>query len=181
MLSFLTKKKITEEKFAEIVVNHTISVVSEAFPYMAQLLNDDPDLVKSPQIKDYDYDKFLLIVISGNLLCVPKHFHDYQDVRLSLLLHKKLSEKLEVSEESLKKAVADCQSYMTKVNLPSKNILYAMAKAVFFQYHLNDCQEDYFRKMQTPNPLILKRMNEMMQNFLWDWDLYREKYKIAEI
>jgi hypothetical protein len=31
--------------------------------------------------------------------------------------------------------------------------------------------------MHTPNPLFLKRMDEMMSNFLWDWDQFFKKHK----
>lgn len=179
MLSFLTKKKVTEEKLADIFVTNTLSIVEESFADVALLLNEDPDLIKSPEIKDYDYNKFLLIVLAGNLHFIPKHFHDYQDVRLLDCIYTQLSKELEVDRQDLKKAIADYQSYFSRINAPSKNMIYAMAKAVFFRYNLNDCQEDYFRKANTPNPLIHKRLCDMMQNFLWDWEMYQEKFKIV--
>jgi hypothetical protein len=53
-----------------------------------------------------------------------------------------------------------------------------MSKAMFEKYKLNDFQDDYFRRMQAPNPLFLKRMDEVMANFIWNWDAFFKKYKM---
>jgi len=68
---------------------------------------------------------------------------------------------------------------MSRINTPSKNTLYAMSKAVFFKYNLNAYQQDYFKIMQTPNPLFLKRMDEIMANFLFDWESFTDKFKVV--
>lgn len=54
-----------------------------------------------------------------------------------------------------------------------------MSKAVFFKYNLNDYQEEYFRQMKTPNPIFLKNLDEVMRHFLWDWEVFNEKYKVV--
>jgi hypothetical protein len=33
--------------------------------------------------------------------------------------------------------------------------------------------------MQAPNPLFLKRLDEVMANFIWDWDVFFKKYKLS--
>jgi len=43
---------------------------------------------------------------------------------------------------------------------------------------LNDFQDEYFKRMQVPNPLFLKRMDEIMGNYLWNWDAFFKKYRI---
>ena len=53
-----------------------------------------------------------------------------------------------------------------------------MSKAMFYKYKLNDCQDDYFKNMDSPNPLFLKRMDEIMKNFLWNWEAFFKRYKI---
>ena len=70
------------------------------------------------------------------------------------------------------------QSFIARVNYPSKNLVYGMSKAMFEKYKLNDFQDDYFRRMQAPNPLFLKRMDEVMANFIWNWDAFFKKYKM---
>jgi hypothetical protein len=32
--------------------------------------------------------------------------------------------------------------------------------------------------MQAPNPLFLKRMDEVMANFVWNWDAFFKKFRI---
>jgi len=64
------------------------------------------------------------------------------------------------------------------VNHPSKNTLYGMSKAVFHKFHLNDYQESYFKNMRTPNPLFLKRMDDVLNNFLWDWEEFFKRHKL---
>ena len=46
------------------------------------------------------------------------------------------------------------------------------------KYKLNEFQDEYFRRMQAPNPLFLKRMDEVMVNFIWNWDAFFKKYKM---
>ena len=70
------------------------------------------------------------------------------------------------------------QSFITRVNYPSKNMVYGMSKAMFEKYQLNEFQDDYFRRMQAPNPLFLKRMDEVMANFVWNWDAFFKKFKM---
>jgi hypothetical protein len=67
---------------------------------------------------------------------------------------------------------------MNRVNAPSKNTLYAMSKAVFYKYNLMDFQDEYFRGMKTHNPIFCKNLDEIMRNFLWDWEAFNEKYKV---
>lgn len=180
MLSFITKKKISEEQMASHVVNNTIQLVDESFQDVAFLINNDSDLIKSPEIQAVDFDEFMIIVISGNLELVPKYFHDFQDVRLLKHLHKKFAECFEMDLDEFKKLVADYQSYFARINSPSKNILYGMSRAVFYKYNLNQYQAEYFRKMNAPNPIFLKKLCDILQNFIWEWENYQKKYKIAE-
>jgi hypothetical protein len=74
------------------------------------------------------------------------------------------------------KEYKDC---MSRINHPSKNTLYAMSKAMFVKYNLNQYQEDYFKMLNTPNPIFLKKMNEVLENFIWNWAAFFEKHKVA--
>ena len=53
-----------------------------------------------------------------------------------------------------------------------------MSKAVFHKYNLNEFQDEYFKRLQNPNPLFLKRMDEVMKFYIWNWDAFLKKYKI---
>ena len=52
-----------------------------------------------------------------------------------------------------------------------------MSKAVFFKYKLGQYQDAYFSQLNAPSPILLKRMDNVMENFLWDWDTFFDKYK----
>ena len=65
-----------------------------------------------------------------------------------------------------------------KKNHPSRNMIYAMSKGVFDKYLLYNFQDEYFKRMQAPNPLFLKRMDEVLENFVWDWDVFFKKYRL---
>ena len=89
-------------------------------------------------------------------------------------------EAFSMSAQDVKSLVRNYQSYFKRINHPSKNTHYAMSKAVFFKYNLNAYQEEYFRKMETPNPMLLKRLDELMANFLFSWEDVRKNFKIIE-
>ncbi len=180
MLSFLTKRKISEEKLAERFTTGILQLVDSGFPEVAELINDDPEFERSPNLSPNSADKFLLIVVAGNLAYVPKLFNNYQDVRLMESIYNKLSSALNVDKKKFKQLIGSYQSYMNRVNMPSKNIHYAMSKAVFFKYELNQYQSTYFQKMNSPNPLFLKRMDDIIEHFIWNWEEIRSKYKIVE-
>ena len=80
----------------------------------------------------------------------------------------------------LKETIAKYQSWMGRINHPSKNTLYAMSKGVFFKYELNQFQKDYFRNMNTPNPIFLKRLDEVIQQFVFDWAQVKEEFRVTE-
>ncbi len=178
MLTLFGKKKISEDKVANLMVNGVIDAVENNFPDVAALINSDPDLIQSPQVDEEDDHEFLLIVITGNLKFIPQYFESGQDERMKELLITKFAHALQVEKEELKKTIDDRSSFLSRVNYPSKKTLYGMSKAVFHKYGLNEYQEDYFRRIETPNPLFLQRMDDIMENFLWGWDAFLEKYKV---
>jgi len=180
MLSFLTKKKITEDKLAQIFVTSTLKTCDEGFEEVANLIVEDPEFQRPPKIEAHNSDEFLMIVIAGNLDLLPQHFSDYQDIRLLDKIYKKLSTSLQLDLSDLKKIIAHYQTYLKRVNHPSKNTHYAMSKAIFFKYNLNEYQQEYFKNMKTPNPIFLKRLDEIVYNFIWNWDDLKNKYKIVE-
>jgi hypothetical protein len=179
MLSFLIKKKISEQQVASHFVNAAIQMVEESWVDVAELINNEPEFERSPNISAEVYDRFMLIVIAGNLLYIPKHFNDYQDVRLTDSILNKLAEAFGLPKDKLKETISNYQKFFSKINHPSKNVHYAMSKAVFFKYNLNEFQDEYFRNMNTPNPIFLNHMNEIIGNFIWDWQSIQSDYKIV--
>ena len=155
MFKSLLKKKISEEKLANVFVNGIIDLVDNAFPEVAALINEDPEFAVSPKIQETDSDKFLLVVIAGNLQYIPNHFTAYQDMRMIDQIYRKLAVALGLDIESVKKVIGQYQNFCSRMNHPSKNTLYAMSKGVFYKYKLTQYQDEYFRGMNCPNPVFL--------------------------
>lgn len=180
MLDILFKKKVTEEQLATHFVNGIIQLVDQGFPEAVEIINSDTSLITSPKIDSNHSDEFLIIVMAGNLKLVTEHFNDYRDVRLTNLILKKLALTFEMSAGDLQLLIGNYQSYLSRVNHPSKNTLYAMSRAVFYKYNLNQHQAEYFRNMKTPNPILLKNLDQIMENFIWHWGGLKEKYRITK-
>lgn len=180
MLDIIFKKKITEQALADYFVTAALRLVDEGFPEVIEVVRLHESFERIPQISNAQPDAFLLIVLAGNYNYITQSFHDYQDVRLIDQLNRKFATALGTTEYDLKASIKAYQTYFKRVNHPSKNTHYAMSKAFFFKYELNDYQEDYFRNMKTPNPILLKQLDELMANFIWDWAQFKEKYRILQ-
>lgn len=173
------KKKLKEDKLANIFVNTTIDAVENGFADIVGLIKDSPEFVSPAQVDPEDDSKFMLIVLAANLKEVPKHFPAHQDNRIINAIITKLSGVFDVDFDKLEGILRDYQSYLSRVNHPSNNNLYAMSKALFFKYELGQYQEEYFKNMNAPNPLFLKRLDEAMSLFLFNWKATTGEYQIV--
>ena len=180
MLTLLRKKKLTDNQVANIFVNGIIETAETAFPELAGFINDCPEFTVSPSLEEKDYGRFLMIIAASNMSQISKHFKDGHDKRIARLCLYKFAQIFELKPEDFARKIKSYKSFMGRVNHPSKNPVYAMSKAMFFKYKLNDFQESYFKEMNTPNPIFLKNMDEWMKNFLWDWSTFADKYRIVE-
>jgi hypothetical protein len=178
MLGTILKRKLSDNQVANIFINAIFDTVDNGFKEVAQLINEDVAFVRSPEIQDKDNGEFGLIVIVGNLSFLESTFDAEQAGRVEKIIFEKLAKIYDISEADFVKLIRDYQSFITRVNHPSKNMIYGMSKAVFHKYGLNEFQDEYFRRMMAPNPLFLKRMDEVMSNFIWNWDAFFKKYKI---
>lgn len=178
MLTIFGRKKLTPERAAHIFTHTIIETVENGFPDVAGFINDSPEFVIAPNIDSEDIGRFLMIVIAGNFNYIPQHFTEGQDKEIIDQCILKFSPVFEMTPGEFSVVVKEYQSFMHRVNAPSKNTLYAMSKAVFYKYNLIECQEEYFRNMKTPNPIFCKNLDEIMRNFLWDWEAFSEKYKV---
>jgi hypothetical protein len=179
MFAIFGKKKVKEDIVANIFVNSILNTIDEGFPEIIGIINDSPEFITSPNLAESDVDSFTLIVFAGNLTYIPNYLSNSKDDRVINLIFTKLSRVFDVDQERLEIVIKEYQSYLTKVNHPSKNTLYAMSKAIFGKYELNEYQDEYFKNMKSPNPMFLKRLDEAMENFIWNWDTFNQKYQIS--
>lgn len=179
MLSAILKKKLTDNQVANIFINAIFDTVDNGFAEVAQLINEDVAFVTSPNIDFKKDNEFALIVIVGNLSFLESTFDPEQASKVEQIIFEKLSKIYEMEVSDFQKLIKDYQNFISRVNHPSKNMIYGMSKAIFCKYNLNEFQDEYFKRMQAPNPLFLKRMDEVVQNFIWNWDAFFKKYKMS--
>ncbi len=179
MLTLFGKKKLTEEKAANIFVNATQRLIDEGFESVAAIINDSSEFVQRPKVNSEDVGPFALIVIAGNLQNVPAHFDAGQDKRVAQHILDKFADIYEIDNMRLAEMVSETRKLMMRKNHPSKNVPTAMAKALFCKYGLNSHQEAYFKTLQAPNPIFIQRLREALETFLWDWDSFLQRYKLT--
>lgn len=178
MFGTIIKKKISDEKLANVFINGLFSTIDNGFPVIADLINDDPAFIDSPNIKSNNSYEFSLVVIIGNLSYLESAFDPQRADNIENLVFKKLAKVYDLPLADFKKMMKDYKTLMCRLNQPSKNMVYAMSKGIFDKYLLYNFQDEYFKRMQAPNPLFLKRMDEVIENFIWDWDNFFKKYKL---
>lgn len=178
MLGTLIKKKLTDNQVANIFINALFETVDNGFPEVAQFINDDVAFVKSPNINLKNDGEFALIAIVGNLSFLESTFEPEQAGRVEEIIFEKLAAIYQMPKNDFQKLIREYQSFIQRVNHPSKNMIYGMSKAIFHKYKLNEFQDEYFKRMQAPNPLFLKRMDEVVASFIWNWDAFFKKYRI---
>ena len=178
MFSTILRKKISDDKLANVFINGIFNSVDNGFPLVADFINEDPVFVSSPNINPKDSYEFRLILLVGNLSLLESSFDAEQAGRVEDLIYEKLAKAFDLPQTEFKQLLKDYKSHMMRLNSPSKNMIYAMSKAIFDKYRLYNFQDEYFKRMQAPNPLFLKRMDDMIENFVWDWEAFFRKYRI---
>jgi hypothetical protein len=178
MIRSFLKRKLSDNQLANIFVNGLLEVIDNGFSDVAQLINDDPAFEVSPNIPMEDNSEFSIIILVGNIICLESSFDNKQALDVEKLIIEKLSVIYGMNYDEFKTIVKNYSAFIARVNHPSKNVIYGISKAIFHKYKLNDFQEEYFRRMQAPNPLFLKRLDEITSNFIWDWDNFFKKYKV---
>jgi len=173
------KKKMTEDKLANIFVNAVLELTDNGFPSIVAELQESPEFERMPAFGPGDDELFAQIVLAGNLMEAQRALPAGTDRRVFSLSISKFAHALGLSASDLETDVIAMQHYMERINHPSKNTVYAMGKAVFHKYDLFCFQDSYFRDMKAPNPIVLKRLNGLMECFLWNWKQVQEEYRIT--
>lgn len=179
MLAAIFKKKLSDDQLSTIFVNGVVDVVDKSFVEVSSLIKEDPAFVCPPDLSKASEGHFTMIVIVGNLNFIGDSFAAEQSIRLEKMIITKFAEVFEMEESTFKNHINEYRSFISRVNHPSKNMIYGMSKAIFYKYKLNDFQDEYFKSMDCPNPLFLKRMDEIVMNFIWNWEAFFKRYKMV--
>jgi hypothetical protein len=178
MFGTILRKKVSNDKLANVFINSLFSAIDAGFPVVAEFMNEDPAFVQSPSIRSNDSFEFTLIVIVGNISLLESAFDPEQADSIETIVYEKMAKAYEMSVPEFKSLVKDYRALISRLNHPSKNMIYGMSKVIFDKYTLYNFQDEYFKRMQSPNPLFLKRMDEVVENFVWDWDGFFKKYRL---
>jgi hypothetical protein len=178
MFSTIIKKKLSDNQVANVFINAIFDSVDNGFKEVALMINEDTAFVKSPNVSENENGEFGMICIVGNLSFLESTFDAEQAARVEALIFEKLAKIYDMEIGAFRNLIREYQNFIMRVNHPSKNWIYGMSKAIFHKYKLNEFQDEYFKRMQAPNPLFLKRMDEIMGNFIWNWDAFFKKYRI---
>ena len=179
MLQSIFKKKLNNNQLANIFVNGVLDSIDDGFEDVISLIEDDPAFNISPDKKSMTKGHFTMIVIVGNISNLNNYFDAEKSSAIEDLIHNKFAEVFSMELKEYMNYFKEYKAFISRVNHPSKNILYGMSKAIFYKYNLNQYQDEYFKSLSTPNPLFLKRMDEVMNFFIWDWDNFHRKFKIS--
>lgn len=179
MLSTIFKKKLSDEQLANVFVNGVLDVIDKGFTEVASLIEEDPAFIARPNLVTANDGHFTMIVIVANVKNLQESFSPEQVKAIEPLIFSKFAEIFDMEESTFMSYFNDYSSFMSRVNHPSKSVLYSMSKGLFHKYKLNAYQDDYFRRLDCPNPLFLKRMDEVMKNFIWNWEAFFRRYKMS--
>lgn len=173
------KKKITEDKLANVFVNTVLEMSSEGFPAIVAEVNEAPEFIATPGMSAGDDERFLMIVLAANLMEMDRVLGPGLDKRMLALSVSKFAQAIGRDCAQVETEVRTLRSKMDRLNFPSKNPIYAMGRALFTEYDLFCFQDSYFREMKAPNPILLKRLNTLFAYFLWNWAEVAEQYRIG--
>lgn len=172
------KKKLKTDEVARMFVHATLDSVEDAWPDVAGLIRESPHFERPPELEEGDAAPFLLVVLAGNLDMIPRYFEGGSDSKLIHSILSELSKELGLPTEQLAERIGKMREDMTRLNRPSKKTISAMSRGLYLGYDLNEYQEEYFRSLGVPNPRFLMQMEDMLQHFLWDWNSFREQYRM---
>ena len=172
------KKKLTDEQLSNVFVNTLIETVDSSFEDVAGFINTAPEFSSTPNVSGKDNDKFLMIVLAANISQMSKNFSAEEEYVMKRKITDKFAAIYDVTPAEFGKHLDKYTHLLYRVKERSNNVLYAMSKAVFVKYDLSPFQEEYFREMKTPNPVFLRRLDQVMKNYIWSWDSYFEKYRL---
>lgn len=173
------KKKISEDKLANVFVNAVLRLTEQGYPTIVEELAEASEFVSRPVFGPGDDELFAQILFAGNLMEAPKHLGAGQDQRLAQHAYSKFAPLMDTSAAELETETIALQHFMARINHPSKNTVYAMSKAIFHKYDLFRHQDAYFREQKAPNPIVLGRINKLMAYCLWDWAELLEEWRVT--
>ena len=177
--TLFVKKKITQKQLAYNFVNHTLNCIDANYKDFLDAIYNDAELETYPELDYNDPTELMFIIISGNIKFFEKILSAHEEKLLCNSITEEMASIFEMEYHEMEEKLNKYGSIISRVNHPSKNILYGMSKAVFFKFKLGQYQDEYFAQLNTPNPIFLKKIDVLIENFVWQWKAIFDKTKIT--
>jgi len=174
------KKKLKEEKIAQVFVDTINSTALEGFPTLADYINHETEFKVRPNISPKQAEWFLYIVFAANLYNLKRYFPSEQLNRMRLLIIDEFIASLEGRhEDETLENINNYEAFIRQLKTPTDELEKVISKAVFYKYNLNQYQIEHFQKLNAPNPVVVKSLSEVTGNFIWNWEDVLQKYKLV--
>lgn len=178
MLGLFGKKKIKATKLVPTYVRTIYDVIEKGFPEIVGYINEEKEFQKSPNLSDKEIEWFLYIIYAGNMINLDQYFEKHDAEKLRLLISKEVINFLEKDPDVTDQILYDYEVFLRDLFQKTKSLIKSMSLAIFHKYDLNKYQKEHFQKLNTPSPIVMKELNEMVEFFLWNWEDYLSKYKV---
>jgi hypothetical protein len=172
------KKKVKVEELAPRYVSTIYEVVEAGFSEIAGYINEEKEFEKSPKLSDKENEWFLYIVYAGNLINVESYFDKKQADEINVVLSREVIKAMGKDPDIAIEILNDYEAFLRTLLGEPKNIVKAMSLAIFHKYDLNRYQKEHFQKLNSPSPIVMKELTELVEFFLWNWTDYLNKYKV---
>lgn len=179
MLGLFGKKKIKAEEIIPIYVQAIYDVINKGFDEIAGYINEEKEFEKSPNLSTQEHEWFLFIIYAGNMINIENFFNKEETAQLRRLISKELINFLGKDPDVADTMLYDYDAFLRSLYEQTKNLNKSMSMALFHKYDLNKYQKEHFQKLNTPSPIVMKELNEMVDFFLWNWEDYLSKYKLV--
>lgn len=175
------KKKIKKEKVVEIYVDTIFDVIERGFPEIAEFINEEKQFTKSPQIGQEDFEWFTYIIYGGNALNLYNYFDQETADDLKLLIIHEVAERYTKRDKQIaEEIILEYEKFLQEIQNKTKNTVKTISTALFNKFELNNYQDEHYQRLNAPNPVFFKELNEMMELFVWNWEDFLQKYKIGK-
>ena len=184
MIKFLgllsKKKKVKASVAATIYVNLLNNVIEAGFIEIKEFINNNNNLESNPSLSNSDIDWFRNIVFLGNMQNLETFFEERESSILRGMILDEMYKELAENEKHLAiERFLDYENYFSELLVENETSLNAMAYGIFEKYNINEYQGDLFKRKNKPNPIFYNELKNLLKHFMWNWEDYLEKNKIA--
>ncbi len=174
------KKKIKKDRLVQTYVDTIFDVIERGFPEVAEFINEEKQFTKSPRIGEEDFEWFTYIIYGGNMINLYNYFDTDTADDLKVLIIREVAERYTRKDQQIaEEIILEYEKFLTDTHSKTKNVVKTISTALFHKFELNHYQDEHYQRLNEPNPMFFKELNEMMELFVWNWEDFLQKYKVV--